>query len=111
MKLLRNSGNERVIDRLRDWLQPDAAVDFMSPVLSLYAFAEMHDHLSTIGHCRILLGSDSALTNSLYGGPADIAARGKLQGRCLDTIAVEWLRKTAEVRHLPNEPPKCMIII
>src|SRR3546814_1347406 len=75
MKLLRNSGNERVIDRLRDWLQPDAAVDFMSPVFSLYAFAEMHDHLSKIGHCRILLGSDSAITNSLYGGPADIAAR------------------------------------
>src|SRR3546814_3133069 len=83
MKLLRNSGNERVIDRLRDWLQPDAAVDFMSPVFSLYAFAEMHDHLSKIGHCRILLGSDSAITNSLYGGPADIAARGKLQGRWL----------------------------
>src|SRR3546814_11232574 len=69
-----------VIDRLRDWLQPDAAVDFMSPVFSLYAFAEMHDHLSKIGNCRILLGSDSAITNSLYGGPADIAARGKLQG-------------------------------
>src|SRR3546814_7946985 len=111
MKLLRNSGNERVIDRLRDWLQPDAAVDFMSPVFSLYAFAEMHDHLSKIGHCRILLGSDSAITNSLYGGPADIAARGKLQGRWLAKIAVEWLSKHAEVRHVPTAPPQSMIII
>src|SRR3546814_6428898 len=69
------------------------------------------DLLSKIGHCRILLGSDSAITNSLYGGPADIAARGKLQGRWLAKIAVEWLSKHAEVRHVPTAPPQSMIII
>src|SRR3546814_6764745 len=71
----------------------------------------MHDHRSKIGHCRILRGSDSAITNSLYGGPADIAARGKLQGRWLAQIAVEWLSKHAEVRHVPTAPPQSMIII
>src|SRR3546814_15962336 len=83
----------------------------MSPVFSLYAFAEMHDHLSKIGHCRILLGSDSAITNPLSGGPADIAARGKLQGRWLAKIAVEWLSNHAELRHVPTAPPHSQLII
>src|SRR3546814_12173276 len=71
----------------------------------------MHDHLSKIGHCRFLLGSASAITISLYGGPADIAARGKLQGRWLAKIAVEWLSKHADVRHVPTAPPQSMLII
>src|SRR3546814_10409761 len=40
-----------------------------------------------------------------------IAARGKLQGRWLAKIAVEWLSKHAEVRHVPTAPPQSMIII
>ncbi|MBW7835245.1 MAG: DEAD/DEAH box helicase family protein [Sphingomonadales bacterium] len=111
MKLLRNTGNERVIDRLREWLQPDSAVDLMSPEFSLYAFAETHDHLKKAGRCRLLLGSDAALAETLYGGSGDIAARGKLQGRWLAKQAGEWLNKHAEVRHVPTAPPQSMIVV
>lgn len=111
MKLLPNTGNERVIDRLRDWLQPDSAFDLMSPDFSLYAFAESHDHLKKAGRCRILLGADTALATSLYGGSGDIAARGKLQGRWLAKVAGEWLNKHAEVRHVPTALPQSMIVV
>jgi len=39
MKLLRNTGNERVIDRLRDWLSPGAGLDIISPTISVHAFS------------------------------------------------------------------------
>ncbi|WP_242217611.1 helicase-related protein [Shinella zoogloeoides] len=83
----------------------------MSPDFSLYAFAETHDQLKKAGRCRILLGSDTSITGSLYGGPGDITARGKLQSRWLAKIAGEWLDKHAEVRHAPATPPQSMIVI
>lgn len=111
MRLLRNSGNERVIDRLRDWLKPGSAVDLMSPALSLYAFAETHDHLKKAGRCRILLGTETAIGEALFGGPGDIAARGKLQGRWLARLAGDWITKHAEIRHAPAAPPQSMIVV
>jgi hypothetical protein len=110
MKLLRNTGNDRVIDRLRDWLQPSSAIDLMSPHFSLYAYSETRDYLPKAGQCRILLGADGS-TDFLYGGPGDIAARGKLQGRWLAKMAGDWLSKQAEVRHAPTAPPQSMIVV
>jgi hypothetical protein len=111
MKLLRNTGNERVIDSLRTWLEPGSTVDLMSPAFSLYAFAEMRDLLLKSGQCRILLGDEAALSGSLFGGAADIAARGKLQGRWLAKVAAEWIRKHAEVRHAAAAPPQSLIVV
>jgi hypothetical protein len=111
MKLLRNSGNERVIDRLREWIKPDSSVDLMSPEFSLYAFAETQDILKKVGSSRILLGSDAAIAETLFGGSGDIAARGKLQGRWLAKMASEWLGKQAEVRHALKEPPQSIIVV
>lgn len=111
MKLLRNSGNERVIDSLRAWLEPESTVDLMSPAFSLYAFAETRDLLMKAGHCRILLGDEAALSGSLFGGDADIAARGKLQGRWLAKTAAEWIKKHAEIRHAAAAPPQSLIVV
>jgi hypothetical protein len=111
MRLLRNSGNERVIDRLRDWLKPGSGVDLMSPAFSLYAFAETHDHLKKAGRCRILLGAETEIGEVLYGGTGDIAGRGKLQGRWLARLASDWLAKNVEIRHAPTAPPQSMIVI
>ena len=111
MQLLRNSGNERVIDRLQSWLQPGSAVDLMSPAFSLYAFAETHERLTKAGQCRVLLGAEAAIAEGLYGGEGDIAARGKLQGRWLARLASEWITKHAEIRHAPAAPPQSMIVV
>lgn len=111
MKLLQNTGNERVIDSLRTWLEPGSTVDLMSPAFSLYAFAETRDLLLKAGQCRILLGDEAALSGSLFGGTADIAARGKLQGRWLAKVAAEWIKKHAEIRHAAATPPQSLIVV
>lgn len=111
MKLLQNSGNERVIDCLRGWLAPGAAVDLMSPAFSLFAFAETRDLLAKAGRCRVLLGAETSLAGTLFGGDADIAARGRLQGRWLAKAASEWVRKNADIRHAATVPPQSLIVV
>lgn len=111
MKLLRNSGNERVIDQLRDWLRPTVPVDLMSAEFSLFAFAETRDLLTKSGPVKLLLGEQNALIQSLFGGEADISYRGKLQGRWLARVAHDWIKDHAEIRHATVAPLQSMIIV
>ncbi len=41
MKLIRNSGNDRVVDELRKSLVAGGTFDVASPAFSLFAFAEL----------------------------------------------------------------------
>jgi superfamily II DNA or RNA helicase len=111
MRILKNSGNERVIDCLREWVAPGASLDLMSPAFSLFAFAEMRDLLAKASRSRILLGDGAALSDGVFGSAADIQARGKLQGRWLAKTAAEWIKKSAEVRHSTTAPPQSLILV
>lgn len=111
MRLLRNSGNERVIDQLRGWLEPGASLDLMSPTFSVNAFAEVRELVDKAEACRVLLGDEAMAATSLFGGPADIAFRGQLQGRWLARLAADWLNKRAEVRCAPAAPPQSLIVV
>lgn len=111
MRLLRNSGNERVIDRLRDWLRPGVSIDLMSREFSLHAFAEAQDMMAKPGRVRLLLGEPKTLIQSLFGGAADISYQGKLQGRWLARAARDWIENHAEIRHAAAPPPQSMIVV
>jgi hypothetical protein len=111
MKLIRNSGNDRVIDRLREWLTPGSAIDFMTPTFSVHAFAETRESLEKADRCRLLLGEPNALSESLFGGPPDISYRNKIQDRWLARLAADWITKRCEVRHAPSEPPQSLILV
>lgn len=110
MRLIRNSGNERVIDRLREWLVPGASIDLMSPIFSVHAFAEVRELVEKAETCRLLLGEGAILAGSIFGGQADIGFRGQLQGRWLARIAGDWIKKRAEVRHAAA-PPQSLIVV
>lgn len=111
MRLVPNSGNERVIDRLRDWLAPGTSIDLMSPTFSLAAFSELRELIEKAEKCRFLLGDEALLANSLFSGSADIAFRGQLQGRWLARLAADWIKKNAEVRCAPTAPPQSLIVV
>ena len=67
MRLVQNTGNDRVVNMLRDWLVPGSAVDVMSPAFSIYAFAPLLKAGTGVGaHCNYFVGmprlpSDSRL--------------------------------------------------
>jgi hypothetical protein len=111
MKLIRNSGNDRLIDRLRDWLAPGSAIDLMSPTFSVHAFAETREFLDKADRCRLLLGDSDALPGALFGGSSDTAFRGRLQGRWLARLAADWIKKHSEIRHVPSTPLQSLILV
>jgi hypothetical protein len=111
MRLLRNSGADRALDLLREWIAPNAGVDIVSPTFSLFAFAETRDALERIDRSRLVLGEPSSVASSLLGSEADIAFRGRLQGRWLAKSASEWISKKADIRNTRKAPPQSFIFV
>ncbi|SOC41890.1 type III restriction/modification enzyme restriction subunit [Rhizobium subbaraonis] len=111
MKLLQNTGKERVIDQLHRWLGAGTTLDVMSPDFSLHAFAEAREPLARIKSCRLLLGEGAIAGETLFGGAEDIGYRGKLQGRWLARTAHDWLKNNADIRRAAPPPPQSMIIV
>jgi hypothetical protein len=111
MRLLRNSGTDRGIDRLREWMAQGTGVDLVSPSFSLWAFAEVKDALDRAGPCRLLLGELASIAPALLGGDADMMFRGQLQGRWLARLAADWISKRAEVRLARKAPPQSLVLL
>ncbi|MGO8599003.1 helicase-related protein [Rhizobium ruizarguesonis] len=83
----------------------------MSPQFSLHAFAELRDIWEKPGNVRLLLGEPRFLVEHLFGGPADIPYRNRLQGRWLARAAHEWIRRQAEIRYAVAAPPQSMMVV
>jgi hypothetical protein len=111
MRLVRNSGTDRGVDSLREWLTQGTNVDLVSPSFSLFAFAELRDVLDRVERCRLLLGEPAAILPGLLGGDADIASRGALHGRWLARLASDWIKKRAEIRHARKAPPQSLVLV
>ena len=110
MKLVRNSGQERVIDALREWISPGSTVDMMTSGFSIHAFGESRDVLSKVEKCRVILGASSADPLALSGGESDRVFRSRLQGRWLSKQAADWMARSVEVRFTPSEPPQSLVL-
>src|SRR5215831_8401352 len=105
MKLLRNTGADRVIDVIRPWLAPGNQLDVVSPALSLFAFAALIGEFSKLSKARLLLPSDGSDLNFL-GSTADRAARNRLQSRWLAKQCANWLENKVELRQARDAVPQ-----
>lgn len=54
MKIVRNTGSERVIDLIRPKIQPGGQLDAATPSLSLFAFNELLTDLDALKASRLL---------------------------------------------------------
>ncbi len=111
MKLIKNSGNDRVIDALREVLGSESRLDFASPAFSLFAFAELQSLLDKVGYCRLVLPAAKGTDLNLLGTQADRPFRNRLQARWLARQCAEWIRKKAEVRGAPAFLPQSTLIV
>jgi len=55
MKLIHNTGTDRVIDLIRPHLQPSSQLDCVTPTLSLYAFSELLKSLWGLEKVKLVL--------------------------------------------------------
>ncbi|MCP5278906.1 MAG: DEAD/DEAH box helicase family protein [Thiobacillus sp.] len=110
MKLLKNTGNERVIDVLRRCLQPGTSLDLVSPSFSLFAMGELLGELSGVEASRIVLPDPEANDVSLLGGVFDRSYRNQLRARWLAKECAQWLEQKAEIKSAPGGIPQSMIL-
>ncbi len=110
MKILKNSGTDRVVDELRNSLLNPSKLDLASPQFSLFAFGELKDALGKLDSCRIILPSfDSALL-SLTGSDSDREFRNSLQLRWLAKECYRWIENKADLRKALGSVPQAAMI-
>ena len=110
MRLLGNTGTERVIDLVSAALLPGARLDGVSPSFSLFAFSALADGLARTERTRLVLPGPGA-DLGLLGGPKDRAARNRLQTRWLAGRCARWLRERAELRASQATIPQGALLV
>ena len=110
MRIVSNTGSDRVVDLIQPWLRPGHQMDLASEGLSLHAFGELAEGLSRMESVRLVLPpNDEEL--DLLGSEADRAARNRLQGRWLASRCADWIEKAAEVRRTDRAVPQGAVVL
>ncbi len=99
MKLLPNSGTERVVDELRAHVPPKGRLDIATPEFSLFAYEQLLGVLEELETSRLVLPVDAA-DIGLLGSEADRQFRNRLTSRSLAARCAAWVESTVEVRHV-----------
>jgi hypothetical protein len=110
MRLVRNTGNDRVIDLVRPLLGTGHEVGIVSAALSTFAFAELLSGLQAIERCQLVLppeGSDL----QLLGSEADRPARNRLQARWLAGKLAHWLTNKVDLRRAKSAVPQGAMVV
>lgn len=105
MKLIQNSGADRVIDLVRPHLTPGSQLGCVTPSFSLFAFAELRDSLAKLERVQLILPpADDAL--EFVGGEGDRANRNRLQARWLANQCAQWLESKVDLRRAHGRVPQ-----
>jgi hypothetical protein len=111
MKLIKNTGNDRVIDLMRNKLSENTALDIVSPAFSLFAFGELKELLCRLDSCRMVLPSAEINDLGLTGHADDRIFRNRLQTRWLARDCIKWVENCVNIRHATSPIPQSTIII
>ena len=110
MKLVTNSGAQRLIDLVKLWLEPGKRADLVSSCLSLFAYSEIMAEVSKLDRVQLLLPPTSR-DLGLLGTNADRGARGALQMRWLAARCAQWLEEKVELRRATGAVPQGALIV
>lgn len=110
MKLINNSGSNRVIDLMRPYLKPEHQLGCVTPSFSLFAFAELRDALAKLKRVQLILPpTDDGL--DFLGSDGDRAARNRLQARWLANQCAKWLDGNVELRRAHGPVPQGAVVM
>lgn len=110
MKILKNSGADRVVDELLNSLDGSTSLDLASHQFSLFAYAELKDALGKLENCRLILPTLDSESLALLGSESDREFRNSLQARWLAKECKRWIEKKVEVRRAPGSVPQATMI-
>jgi superfamily II DNA or RNA helicase len=110
MKIIRNTGTDRVIDIVRPGLTPGHHLDLVAPSFSLFAFAAILSEAARLGPVRLVLPPEET-DLTLLGGEADRAGRNQLQVRWLASRCADWIEEKVEVRRASGTVPQAAVVL
>ena len=110
MRIISNTGTDRVVDLIQPWLRSGHRIDLASDAFSLHAFGELAEKLSRIANARLVLPPND-VELGLFGSDADRPARNRLQGRWLARRCADWIEKKVEVRRAGRPVPQAAIVL
>lgn len=111
MRLIKNIGNERVVDLLLAGEQiDDPQLDVMSPALSIFSYAALLPGITGIKRCRMLL-PEKCEPHTLLGGALDRSKRNALRSRWIANELLCWLTSKVELRYVSHSIPQGAFII
>jgi hypothetical protein len=110
MKLIYNTGTDRVIDLIRPGLLKKSELDCVTSTFSLFAFAELLGSLWDLKKVQLLLPSEHHNLEFL-GNENDRAARNRLETRWLALQCAKWIDEKVELRRGQGDIPQGAAII
>ena len=110
MRIVSNSGTDRVVDLVQPMLKTGHRIDLASRTLSLHAFGEIYEKVMRLTKVRLVLPPNDAELD-LFGSASDRAARNRLQIRWLAARCAAWIEKAVEVRRANDPVPQGAIVL
>lgn len=110
MKLIQNTGTQRVIDLMRPHLTHGNRLDSVTPSFSLYAFAEIREALSVLDRVQLIVPPDNEALE-LLGTEGDRAARNRLQSRWLANQCAKWISEKVAIRRALKSVPQGAAVV
>lgn len=110
MRVISNTGTERLADLLRPCLGAVHKLDLATSALSLFAFENLANELEHLAGTRLLLpphGTDLGL----LGNEVDRAARNRLQSQWLARRLRDWIAGRVECRTARGAIPQGAIVL
>ncbi|MGA8642491.1 helicase-related protein [Candidatus Binatus sp.] len=111
MKLIKNTGDDRVIDEVRAALRPQSKLDIATAAFSLFAFAETRELLKNVATCRLVVPTHPDTEPQLFGSDADRPFRNRLNIRARARELAAWIDKKVDLRDAPMPLPQSLIAI
>ena len=110
MKVIRNTGNDRVLDVLRPCLAEGHRLDLVTSAYSLFAFESLAGELLCLAQTRLVLPPANA-DLELLGGTNDRAARNRLQARWLARRCRDWIAAGVECHNSQGPVPQGAAVV
>ena len=110
MRLVGNTGTDRVIDFLHSALGAGRRLDVTTPALSLFAFAGLAEGLANLEYCRLVVPPKDA-DLQLLGTDADRHARNRLEPHWLASRLCHWLQHDVDLRSAMGPVPQGTIVV
>ncbi|MGF1453631.1 MAG: SNF2-related protein, partial [Opitutales bacterium] len=108
MRLVKNIGNDRVIDLLRT-SEGKSLAEVVANQVSIFGLQALRENVSTAGKFRLLLAKASSGLAELWGGESERSFRNELRAQHLSRHIFEWLSASADLQISSSQLPQSLI--